>query len=309
MNRYRRSVVLRLGLFLFGGILAGWLVLQTSLWSQILPVTGSLGEPSYAQGVSPDDEELEPVPVNPGVNPPAPTQEDNPEDVPATSETASTPISLVGSQPANDAKDVLISSRIELQFSNTLDESLDTLDLTVEPEIPLQFNVAGDRIVLEPSQELGYSTQYTLTLPLQATLPLAEPVQFTFKTEPEFTYDIDVKPLLDVSCVGCHGAFGTSRSTALLDTYSGTLSVVEPGSASSPLIDSRFTQIHARRRSGSQAIEQRYMRINGFPLDKLGTWSPEEIEIVTTWVVQDEAVESSAARQARFEAETGSSES
>ncbi len=228
-------------------------------------------------------------------------QEDGSETSPSTPESASSPIRLVGSEPPNEATDISIASRIELEFSESLSEPLDTLDLTIEPAIPLQFNVADNRIVLEPSEELGYSTIYTVTIAPQAALPLEEPVQFSFKTEPEFTYNIDVKPLLDVSCVGCHGAFDTSRSSALLDTYSGVLSVVEPGNASSPLIDTRFTRPHARRRSGSQSLEQRYMRINGYPHDKLGSWSPAEIEVVTTWIVQDEAIESSAARQARLE--------
>ncbi|MEL7083813.1 MAG: Ig-like domain-containing protein [Cyanobacteria bacterium J06597_1] len=312
MTRYRRSIGVRLGLFLLGGILASWMVLQGSLWSWLQQVDALpfAYQPVYAQSVhEPSDEGLEPVPVNPGVNLQAPSQGDGSETAPATADTISTSISLVGSQPSNDETDVLISSRIELQFSDMLDDSLDALDLTVEPAIPLQFNVAGDRIVLQPSEELGYSTQYTVTIPQQAALPLEEPVQFSFKTEPEFTYNIDVKPLLELSCVGCHGAFGTSRSDAVLDSYSGVLGVVEPGDDSSLLIDSRFTQLHARRRAGSQAIEQRYMRINGYPMDKLGSWSPEEIDIVTTWVVQDEAIESSAARQARFEAETGEAES
>ena len=302
MNRYRR-IALRIGVFILGGIITCWLVLQGNLWHQRSTAIWSLVRHSaYAQSVSPVNEEgLEPVPVEPGVTPIAPAQ-DNSDPVPVDPEAVSAPISLVGSQPQNDATDVLISSRIELQFSNGLDESLETLDLTVEPAIPLQFNVAGDRIVLEPSEELSYSTQYTVTIPQQDALPLVEPVQFSFKTEPEFTYDIDVKPLLEVSCVGCHGAFGASRSDSVLDTYAGVLGVVEPGDESSLLIDPRFTGVHARRRAASQSLAQRYMRINSFPMDRLGSWSPAEIEIVTTWIVQDEAVESSAARQARFEA-------
>ncbi|MEL7476164.1 MAG: Ig-like domain-containing protein, partial [Cyanobacteria bacterium J06555_12] len=161
MTRYRRSIGVRLGLFLLGGILASWMVLQGSLWSWLQQVDALpfAYQPVYAQSVhEPSDEGLEPVPVNPGVNLQAPSQGDGSETAPATADTISTSISLVGSQPSNDETDVLISSRIELQFSDMLDDSLDALDLTVEPAIPLQFNVAGDRIVLQPSEELGYST-------------------------------------------------------------------------------------------------------------------------------------------------------
>ena len=271
----------------------------------------ALQETAYAQTTPSTPEiEFEPIPVDPGNRSPAPNSVPS---EPSTSETSTPtdtaspqiPISLVGSLPQKDATDVSVDSRIELQFSDRLDDALEELELRVEPEIGLQFNVSGDRLLLEPSEALEFSTDYELTLASQAAIPLAEDVVLAFRTEPEYTYDIDIEPLLHMSCVGCHGATGRlQESNSLMDTYAGVLRYVEPGNGNSPLIDPKYTRPHARRFPASTSLAQRFMRLNAYPLEKLGSWTPEEIEIVTTWVVQDEAIETSASRQARLAADS-----
>lgn len=300
MKIFRYGKWIRLGLFVLTVLFLSWTFAQSGLGSDS-PRFLTAHQPAklYAQNSYPqttsdgDGEQLPPIPVEAGSSP---ADALSGESVPPVRT-----IELVSSLPDNQSVDVPVTSRIELEFSDAiLDEDLEELELSIEPELSLQFNVADNRLVLQPSDMLQFSTEYTVTLAPQAALPLADEVQFSFKTEPQYTYDIDVQPLLHVSCVGCHGGFEASRSS-FLDTYSGVLSVVEPGDESSLLIDPRYTQPHARRRAASQSLAQRFMRSNGYSMEKLGSWSPEEIEIVTTWVVQDEAVETSAARRARWE--------
>ena len=258
----------------------------------------------------PPEIEFEPIPIDPGISPPEPNPgpsepSTSEPSIPTDAASPQIPISLVGSLPQNDATDVSIDSRIALQFSDRLDDAIEELELSVEPEIGLQFNVSGDRLLLEPAEALEFSTDYQLTLASQAGIPLAEDVVLAFRTEPEYTYDIDVEPLLHMSCVACHGASGRLQETdSLMDTYAGVLKYVEPGSENSPLIDPKYTRPHARRFPASTSLAQRFMRLNAYPLEKLGSWTPEEIEIVTTWVVQDEAIETSASRQARLAADS-----
>ena len=299
---------LKVGLFLVGVVFAAGVVSRGVLPEDLThPYPSAVaGGTAYAQTTpSPPDLEFEPIPVDPGNRPPVTNPDPSEPSSPPDTTSPGEPISLVASFPQNDATDVSIDSQIELQFSDRLDDALEDLELTVEPEIGLKFNVSGDRLMLEPAEALDFSTEYQLSLASQDGIPLAEDVVLAFKTEPEFTYDIDVEPLLHMSCVGCHGPMGRLRETdSLLDTYSGVMQYVEPGDETSLLLNPRYAQPHARRFPASTSLAQRFMRINAYPMYKLGSWTPEEINIVVTWVVQDDAVETSVARQARLAAES-----
>ena len=236
------------------------------------------------------------------------------EDIPA----GDVPIfNLTGSSPAHEQTDVSITSPIQLEFSQTLATDFDSLELAIEPPASLAFNSIGNRIVLEPTTPYQFSTTYTLTIPSQDVLPLPEDTIITFATEPQYTYEYDIKELLDRSCVGCHQLSGRARAS-LLDSYEATLNYVDPGSARSDLIDSRWTQRHAviarARRfiqnpslgtttqisSGSPEIN--YVRRLGYPIEGLGQWTANQVDIVRTWIVQDKAVEASETRAMRGDA-------
>ena len=225
--------------------------------------------------------------------------------------------SLTGSSPANEEMDVSITAPIELEFSQTLADEFDSLELAIDPPASLAFNSTGNRIVLEPTAPFQFSTTYTLTIPSQDVLPLLEDVIIIFGTEPQYTYEYDIKALLDASCVGCHQTSGRARAS-LLDSYEATLNYVNPGSARSELIDRRWTRRHApiarARRfitnpstgestqitSGSPEIN--YVRLLGYPIEGLGQWTSDQVDIVRTWIVQDKAAEASETRAMRGDA-------
>jgi hypothetical protein len=213
-------------------------------------------------------------------------------------------LKLTSSKPSNGQKDALIDAPIELQFSQPLPENFEEFQLTVNPDASLAFNSAGDRMILKPKEPLKYSTEYTLELPKQDAISLADPVKLQFQTEPQYTYKRDVQPILDARCVGCHQIGGRQRQSRI-DDYDSVMAYVTPGSTDSPLIAARFVQRHANtvraigptagRRGGSPEIA--YAKSIGADVGLLGTLQPNELEVVTTWIVQDKAVEDTSARR------------
>jgi hypothetical protein len=211
----------------------------------------------------------------------------------------------VSSQPTPEQQDVFVDGVIRLQFNRPLDPNLQRLAVQLDPPAAVIFDVQGDELLLKPRDPLRFSTRYTLTLSPQEGLPLEQAIQLSFRTEPQFTYERDVKPLLEASCVGCHQPAGRQR-TQLLDSYEATMAYVRPGDPNSELINPRWTSRHAhilnainpnrpQARGGSPEIA--YIQARGLPLSRLGFWTPEEVEIVRTWIVQDGASRTSARLQ------------
>ncbi len=216
------------------------------------------------------------------------------------------PLQWVSSQPTPEQRDVYVDGVIRLQFSQPLDPNLRRLVADLDPPAPVIFDLQGNELLLKSRDPLNFSTDYTLTVSPQEGLPLEQAIRLPFRTEPEFTYERDVKPLLEASCVGCHQPGGRQR-TQLLDSYEATLAYVTPGDANSELLNPRWTGRHAtilnvnnpnrpQPRGGSPEIA--YIQARGLPLSRLGFWTPEEVEIVRTWIVQDGAPQTSARVQA-----------
>ncbi|MCF2972609.1 Ig-like domain-containing protein [Synechococcus sp. Nb3U1] len=216
------------------------------------------------------------------------------------------PLQWVSSQPTPEQRDVYVDGVIRLQFNQPLDTNLRRLVADLDPPAPVIFDVQGNELLLKSRDPLNFSTDYTLTVSPQEGLPLEQAIRLPFRTEPEFTYEKDIKPLLEASCVGCHQPAGRQR-TQLLDSYEATLAYVTPGDANSELLNPRWTGRHAtilnvnnpnrpQPRGGSPEIA--YIQARGLPLSRLGFWTPEEVEIVRTWIVQDGAPQTSARVQA-----------
>lgn len=217
--------------------------------------------------------------------------------LPDDATTQSSTFGLVSSEPANEATDVLVDSDVYLQFSQPLGTDFEELQLTFEPEVELSFATQDDYLVLQPIEQWDYSTEYTIEIPPQPSLPVAAPLKLVFKTEPQYTYERDVKPLLDTSCVACHQPAGRQRRSPL-NSYDTAMKYVQPGEASSVLLDPKWTGRHARIRQTGRSIEFAYARARNISIEKIvNGWSPEEVEIVRTWIVQDQAVQSTTARQ------------
>ncbi len=215
-----------------------------------------------------------------------------------TSSQAQTAFTLVSTTPDSGAKNVPIEGVLQFQFDQALPTDVQSLPLAIEPEANVIFDIQEDKILIQATDALEYSTDYTVRIGSQADLPLAETLELGFRTEPQYTYVDDIKMLLDASCVGCHRPQGRQRNQ-LLDSYGAVLSYVTPGDPDSELIDPQWTNRHApiqnavnpnlNRAGGSPEIA--YIRQLGLPFNRLGSWTPEEVEIVTTWIVQDEAAE------------------
>ncbi|MEO1131591.1 MAG: Ig-like domain-containing protein [Cyanobacteria bacterium J06639_1] len=206
-------------------------------------------------------------------------------------------LSLISSDPPNEAIDVLVDRDVYLQFSQLLNGSFEELQISFDPAVDLSFATQDDFLVLQPIEQWDYSTQYAIQIPIQPSLPLTEPLTLTFSTEPQYTYERDIKTLVDTSCVACHQPAGRQRSSPL-HSYSAVLQYVQPGESSSVLLDPKWTGRHARIRQTGRSLEFAYARARNISLEKITNgWSPDEIEMVRTWIVQDRAVESTTARQ------------
>jgi hypothetical protein len=220
---------------------------------------------------------------------------------PAPTQPADPRFTWVSAQPENTQTALPVDQPVILTFDQALPPTLQELALDLSPPAPLGFDIQGSQLILRPDPAWAFSTVYTLTLAPQAQFPLDEPLTYQFRTVPQFTYITDVEPLLKASCVGCHYPQGRLRSKPL-DTYPAVMAYVTPGDPRSTLILPRWTNRHAtvlRTRINADGTVQATGRSpevafnlrNGIPLNRLGFWTPEEVEIVRTWIVQDQAVE------------------
>jgi methionine-rich copper-binding protein CopC len=220
-------------------------------------------------------------------------------------EQAQAPLTLSQSKPAADELGVPVKEVIQFQFNQALPENIQDLQITTEPNTPVFFDIQGDKVLIQSEKPWAYSTDYTVTLPPQAGLNNPEPIQLKFRTEPQYTYNRDIQPLADTSCVGCHGPAGRQRGQ-LLNSYEALMAYVTPGKENSVILDPKWTGRHGPLcRVGStspacqggdgggsvRAPEIAYARQKGYPIEKLGLWNAEEIDKVKTWIVQDQAVE------------------
>ncbi len=246
-----------------------------------------------------------------------------------------------------------IDQPLILAFNRTLPQNLQTLDFRSEPQASLGFDIDGNQLIIQPLQPLEYSTDYTLQLS-SGDLGLTQPLQLSFRTEPQYTYERDIQPLLEASCAACHHPAGRLW-TSPLDTYEAVLAYVEPGDPSSDLINPRWTRRHSVilgisddvlpaddgtliptpfpldggldpqaadpatadpeatsedtantdenpaiptltspevfNRQGSPELAYAFRK--GIGIERLGRWTPTEIEQVRVWIVQDQAAKNS----------------
>ncbi|MEN9223686.1 MAG: Ig-like domain-containing protein [Thermostichus sp. BF3_bins_97] len=253
-------------------------------------------------------------------------------------------ISLVSSTPAPGQKGIPIDQRIQLRFDRQLPAGLTSLAFGIQPPLEVAFDIQGNDLIFQPLQLLSYSTDYKVLLPASGDLDLQRPLELAFRTEPQYTYQRDIKPLLEASCVGCHQQAGRMRRS-LLDSYTAVMRYVTPGSETSELLKPRWLARHAviQRAAGiplsgggtttidalsllsdseseevtgeaspsptankpqvepngsfvgrSGSPELAYIRRNGTSLDRLGHLSPHEIQMLRTWIIQDQAAETIA---------------
>lgn len=251
---------------------------------------------------------------------------------------------LIQSQPSDQAIGVPVTQALTFDFDQALDPDLETLQVSIFPPLEMGFDVQDSQLLIQPLQLLKYSTSYQISLGAVGDQSVGEPIQLTFRTEPQYTYRRDVEPLLRASCVGCHQTLGR-QNRQLLDSYEAVMKYVIPQSPDSPLIDPRWTRRHARPQRASQpqpgespqptdlenlpgvelengigipasppltltqvedqpftlpttrggrSPELAYVRRQGISEDRLGAWTPAEVDIVKTWIVQDGAPESIA---------------
>jgi len=246
-------------------------------------------------------------------------------------------ITLVSSNPSNGQRGIPVGQSIRLRFDRELPTGITSLAFGIQPPLEVAFDIQGNELIVQPLQPLSYSTDYRVFLPAAKELDLQNPIELTFRTEPQYTYQRDIQPLLDASCVGCHQRAGRMRRSPL-DSYAAVMRYVTPGSENSELLKPRWLARHAviQRAAGiplngegkeadapgsllelgtgamptprppvsdpqgefpgsfigrSGSPELAYIRRNGTGTDRLGHLSPEEIQILRTWIIQDWAAE------------------
>lgn len=244
---------------------------------------------------------------------------------------------LVSSNPSNGQRGIPVGQSIRLRFDRELPTGITSLAFGIQPPLEVAFDIQGNELIVQPLQPLSYSTDYRVFLPAAKELDLQNPIELTFRTEPQYTYQRDIQPLLDASCVGCHQRAGWMRRSPL-DSYAAVMRYVTPGSENSELLKPRWLARHAviQRAAGiplngegkeadapgsllelgtgamptprppvsdpqgefpgsfigrSGSPELAYIRRNGTGTDRLGHLSPEEIQILRTWIIQDWAAE------------------
>ncbi|MGY4591733.1 hypothetical protein ACVWXF_002402 [Thermostichus sp. MS-CIW-40] len=242
---------------------------------------------------------------------------------------------LVSSNPSNGQRGIPIDQSIHLRFDRQLPAGITGLAFGIQPPVEVAFDIRGNELIFQPLQLLSYSTDYRVLLPAAEELDLQKPIELTFRTEPQYTYQRDIKPLLDASCVGCHQRAGRMRRSPL-DSYAAVMRYVTPGSENSELLKPRWLARHAviQRAAGirlngggvdalsllsqgregaeptprvpvsdpqgespgsfigrSGSPELAYIRRNGTGMDRLGHLSADEIQILRTWIIQDQAAE------------------
>ncbi|HIK21963.1 MAG TPA: Ig-like domain-containing protein [Synechococcus sp. M44_DOE_062] len=244
-------------------------------------------------------------------------------------------ITLVSSNPSNGQRGIPIDQNIHLRFDRQLPTGITGLAFGIQPPVEMAFDIQGNELIFHPLQLLSYSTDYRMLLPAAKELDLQKPIELTFRTEPQYSYQRDIKPLLEASCVGCHQQAGRMRRSPL-DSYAAVMRYVTPGSENSELLKPRWLARHAviQRATGipsngggvdalsllsqggeraeptprvpvsdpqgeslgsfigrSGSPELAYIRRNGTGIDRLGHLSADEIQILRTWIIQDQAAE------------------
>ncbi|MEN9229394.1 MAG: Ig-like domain-containing protein [Thermostichus sp. DG02_5_bins_236] len=155
-----------------------------------------------------------------------------------------TGIALVSSNPSVGQKGIPIDQRIHLRFDRQLPVGLTSLAFGIQPPLEVAFDIQGNDLIFQPLQLLHYSTDYKVLLPVSQELDLQKSIELTFRTEPQYTYQRNIKPLLEASCVGCHQQAGRMRRS-LLDSYAAVMRYVTPGSENSELLKPRWLARHA----------------------------------------------------------------
>ncbi len=152
---------------------------------------------------------------------------------------------VVATDPVERAEGVPIIGPYRLSFDQSLPPDVTDSQVSLTPAEEVTVLSEDQTLVILPKAPLAFSTDYDLRVSSLGRQTLLTPAILQFRTEPEFTYERDIKPLLDAHCVGCHGSLGRLRRSAL-DTYDSTLDYVDPGNAASELLNPRWTQRHAR---------------------------------------------------------------
>jgi hypothetical protein len=285
-------------------------------------VSGLLGftAPPVVASAEPGDSK------DPKADPKDPKSSDKDEQTPKTSGV----LKLVKSSPAEGDDRVLINKSIELSFEKDLPAKNGTeLGVKLEPELEGAVTIEKNVVTFNPSKPLDYSKKYTLTIAGSPKLKLPGAITLRFKTEPQYTYEKNVRTFIAGTCTSCHSARGTAR-TSPLDTYAGVMQFVSPGSGGQ-ILD--FTGIHGQTRIGafggnanggaptppgppSNPNVNRNRRTpitpteptnetsgdevasgdtgapaGGTKYTRGGALSAEQVSILRTWIVQDQAIE------------------
>lgn len=239
-------------------------------------------------------------------------------------------LKLVKSIPAENDDRVLVNKSIELTFEKDLPVKNGTeLGIKLEPELEGAVTIEKNVVTFNPSKPLDYSKKYTLTVAGSPKLKLPGALILRFKTEPQYTYDKNVRTFLAGTCTSCHSARGTARNSPL-DTYESVMQFVSPGSGGQIL---EFTGLHGQTRigafggfanagapappgppsdpnvsrnrrtpvlvpteptnttSGDEAASSGDTSAAARQVTRGGALSAEQVSILRTWIVQDLAIE------------------
>ncbi|MBC8120285.1 MAG: hypothetical protein H7Y22_00440 [Gemmatimonadaceae bacterium] len=162
-------------------------------------------------------------------------------------------LKLLKSNPAEGEERARIKLPIELSFAAELPiKKGEDLGLKLEPDLGGQVTINKTSATFVPERPLAYSQKYTLTIEGSKQLKLPAPISVSFKTEPQYTYQRDVRPMLAGTCTSCHSLRGTQRA-AQLDSYEALMQYVVPGQGGQVL---SYTGFHGQvgRTSGATQI-------------------------------------------------------
>lgn len=162
-------------------------------------------------------------------------------------------LKLLKSNPVEGEERAHIKLPIELSFAAELPvKKGEDLGLKLEPALGGQVTIDKTSATFVPERPLAYTQKYTLTIEGSKQLKLPAPISVSFKTEPQYTYQRDVRPLLAGTCTSCHSLRGTQRA-AQLDSYEALMQYVIPGQGGQVL---SYTGFHGQtgRASGATQI-------------------------------------------------------
>lgn len=162
-------------------------------------------------------------------------------------------LKLLKSNPVEGEERARIKLPIELSFAAELPvKKGEDLGLKLEPALGGQVTIDKTSATFVPERPLAYSQKYTLTIEGSKQLKLPAPISVSFKTEPQYTYQRDVRPMLAGTCTSCHSLRGTQRA-AQLDSYEAVMQYVLPGQGGQIL---SYTGFHgqAGRVSGATQV-------------------------------------------------------